>query len=64
MPDYAIVIGVNKYAQPGMDLTYPVPQALRMAAWLLSPTGGNVSAAKLPSCSARSPPRTRPRGST
>ena len=47
MPDYAIVIGVNKYAQPGMDLTYPVPQALRMAAWLLSPTGGNVSAAKL-----------------
>ena len=42
MPDYAIVIGIDKYTQPGMDLTYPVEQALKMVGWLLNPAGGKV----------------------
>lgn len=40
--DYAIVVGINQYADPNRNLTSPVQDAQRIQSWLLDETGGGL----------------------
>ena len=61
MPNHALVVGIAAYEDRGVpSLQTPVADALRVAAWLLDPAGGNVLPANLILLLSPNPPAQAP----